>query len=305
MTLPMQITGVEIRQTPNGLYCLNDLHQAAGGEQKHRPKYWLENQQTKDLVQEMTEGGIPPSVLEESMENSSNMRSKAIEVIKGGLGQGTYVCELLVYNYAAWISPKFNLLVFETFKRVVHGEQLSKPSLGVDFEQALASVRLLCEEAGITRKNNLHGYYQLAKDFGLERYFQPHLEDVQPKKEVVKAIGEHQHGAAWFVTLELFLKALTNGKVNQNVYPWLIEEGQFYVRTSTIVNYLRSVPELYKHMLQFGINSDRVLKKELKKQNLINIDGIEKSITQERHANMVAMSVSLLKSQGFSFPASS
>ncbi|QXC58355.1 KilA-N domain-containing protein [Vibrio mimicus] len=293
MTLPMQITGVEIRQTSNGLYCLNDLHQAAGGEKTHQITNWLRNDQTKALIEEM---------------QTSDMRfgvEKPLEIIHGGPERGTYVCEILVYNYAAWISPKFNLLVFETFMRVVHGEQVSKPSLGVDFEQALASVRLLCEEAGITRKNNLHGYYQLAKDFGLERYFQPHLEDVQPKKEVVKAIGEHQHGAAWFVTLELFLKALTNGKVNQNVYPWLIEEGQFYVRTSTIVNYLRSVPELYKHMLQFGINSDRVLKKELKKQNLINIDGIEKSITQERHANMVGMSVSLLKSQGFSFPASS
>ncbi|EJS3366020.1 KilA-N domain-containing protein [Vibrio cholerae] len=290
MTLPMQITGVEIRQTPNGLYCLNDLHQAAGGEDKSKPGNWLRNEQAKALIDEIS--------------NCSDLSSLPIETMEGRNG-GTYVCELLVYNYAAWISPKFNLLVFETFMRVVHGEQVSKPSLGVDFEQALASVRLLCEEAGITRKNNLHGYYQLAKDFGLERYFQPHLEDVQPKKEVVKAIGEQQHGAPWFVTLELFLKALTNGKVNQNVYPWLIEEGQFYVRTSTIVNYLRSVPELYKYMLQFGINSDRVLKKELKKQNLINIDGIEKSITQERHANMVAMSVSLLKSQGFSFPASS
>jgi len=294
MTLPMQITGVEIRQTPNGLYCLNDLHQAAGGDKKHQPSNWLRSEQVESLIAEI--------------DRSSDLRNgmeKPMEVIQGGLEQGTYVCELLVYNYAAWISPKFNLLVFETFMQVVHGEQVSKPSLGVDFEQALASVRLLCEEAGITRKNNLHGYYQLAKDFGLERYFQPHLEDVQPKKEVVKAISEQQHGAAWFVTLELFLKALTNGKVNQNVYPWLIEKDQFYVRTSTIVNYLRSVPELYKHMLQFGINSDRVLKKELKKQNLINIDGIEKSITQERHANMVAMSVSLLKSQGFSFPASS
>ncbi|SUH38024.1 phage protein [Salmonella enterica subsp. enterica] len=45
-----------------GRYCLNDLHRAAGGEQKYRPKYWLDNKQTRELIEQLfTEGGIPPS----------------------------------------------------------------------------------------------------------------------------------------------------------------------------------------------------------------------------------------------------
>lgn len=33
-----------------GRYCLNDFHKAAGGEQRHQPRYWLANQQTQELV---------------------------------------------------------------------------------------------------------------------------------------------------------------------------------------------------------------------------------------------------------------
>jgi hypothetical protein len=37
----LTIGGVHIRQDEAGRYCLNDLHKAAGGEQRYRPKYWL------------------------------------------------------------------------------------------------------------------------------------------------------------------------------------------------------------------------------------------------------------------------
>ena len=38
----------------NGLYCLNDLHWAVGGEDKNKLSNWLANQQTKDLIGEMS-----------------------------------------------------------------------------------------------------------------------------------------------------------------------------------------------------------------------------------------------------------
>jgi hypothetical protein len=40
---------------------LNDLRPAAGGEQKHQPRYWLDTQQTKDLIAELIDDGIPSS----------------------------------------------------------------------------------------------------------------------------------------------------------------------------------------------------------------------------------------------------
>lgn len=104
MTLPVVIRGIHISQDVEGRYRLNDLHQAAGGEPRHRPNRWIENQQTIEMVQELTDAGIPAS---------------PIETIKGGLLQGTYACKELVYAYATWISPAFFLHVIRTFDAVV------------------------------------------------------------------------------------------------------------------------------------------------------------------------------------------
>lgn len=93
------IANISIGQDSQGRYCLNDLHKAAGSENKHRPKYWLENQQTKDLIAEIEIGGIPP--------------------IESKQGLGTYVVKELVYAYAMWISPAFHLKVIRAYDALV------------------------------------------------------------------------------------------------------------------------------------------------------------------------------------------
>lgn len=105
------LEGTEIRMDAQGRYCLNDLHKASGGEEKNKPKFWLENKQTQELIQELSEGGILPS-----------LEIQPVSVIRGGLNQGTYVVKELVYSYAMWISPAFNLKVIRTFDAVVTGK---------------------------------------------------------------------------------------------------------------------------------------------------------------------------------------
>lgn len=97
----ISIAGTAIRQDVHGRFCLNDLHRAAGGEPKHRPSRWLENQQTKELVSEIEITGIP-----------------AIETVQK---KGTFSCRELVYCYAMWISPVFHLKVIRAYDSLVTG----------------------------------------------------------------------------------------------------------------------------------------------------------------------------------------
>lgn len=99
------IANHSVSRNRDGLYRLNDLHKAAGGENKHKPSYWLESDQTKLLVQELTDGGNPP-----------------LTKMKGGNAQGTYACKELVYAYAMWISPVFHLRVIRAFDALASGD---------------------------------------------------------------------------------------------------------------------------------------------------------------------------------------
>ncbi len=93
--------------TLDGLYSLNDLHRASGGNPNHQPSNFMRNENTIELIKE----------LERSSDLMNGSNNKAYRVIKGGEPnkQGTYVCRELVYSYAMWISPKFQLLVIRAF----------------------------------------------------------------------------------------------------------------------------------------------------------------------------------------------
>ena len=91
------IAGSTVKTDEEGRYCLNDLHKAAGEDQKHRPKYWLENEGAKALIAELKNGGIPPVS------------------VKAGRNGGTFVVRELVYAYAMWTSPKLHLEVIRAY----------------------------------------------------------------------------------------------------------------------------------------------------------------------------------------------
>lgn len=88
----------------NGMYSLNDLHRAIGEENKSRPNYFLDNQFTRDLIDEIEKDG------------KSAIRSKQ--------HVGTYVCKQLVYAYAMWISPKFMLQVIDAYDSMANNRSL-------------------------------------------------------------------------------------------------------------------------------------------------------------------------------------
>lgn len=84
----------------DGLYCLNDLHKASGGEKKNGPSYWASLPQTKAFLE-----------------------TTQISVVKlEGRGGGTYAEKKAVYSYAMWISPQFQSHVIDAYDALVTGQ---------------------------------------------------------------------------------------------------------------------------------------------------------------------------------------
>lgn len=98
------IAGVTVNTDEEGRYCLNDLHKAAGGADKHKVLNFIRLDSTRELVDEL---------------NCSEVSSKkACVVSMPGRYGGTYVVRELVYAYAMWISPKFHLEVIRAYDRL-------------------------------------------------------------------------------------------------------------------------------------------------------------------------------------------
>lgn len=70
----MVIDGIEVRRDAYGRYSLNDLHRAAGSLDKHKPAFWLRNEQTERLISEL------------QICNSVNI--EPVNVIRGGNNRG-------------------------------------------------------------------------------------------------------------------------------------------------------------------------------------------------------------------------
>lgn len=115
------ICNTTIGTDKEGRYRLNDLHKAAvasgANERTKEPGKFMAAQQTIELVTELTD--------------TQNLGIDPVNVVKGGLQQGTYVCKELVYAYAMWISPKFHLHVIRAFDAMVTGASQPKPEPGL------------------------------------------------------------------------------------------------------------------------------------------------------------------------------
>jgi len=118
------ITDVAIRQDSQNRYCLNDLHKASGNLKKHKPVNWLRNQQAIDLI--------------ELLKSEQSTVENRVIFVKQGVG--TFVIKELVYAYAMWISPVFNLHVIRAYDSLVINQTfdflkpISEPLSIADFE---------------------------------------------------------------------------------------------------------------------------------------------------------------------------
>ena len=155
----------------DGLYSLNDLHKASGSEKKHKPANFMRLESTKALIAE----------IERCSDVSNGTKSTAYRITYGGKSepQGTYVCRELVYSYAMWISPRFQLSVIRAFDSMTNQQKKLSDQLNE-----------LCNElsivdAGLTSAGRFLciGGKQIKPQ--LEQQINSMLEQMQPSLELV------------------------------------------------------------------------------------------------------------------------
>ncbi|MDG6818974.1 KilA-N domain-containing protein [Glaesserella parasuis] len=204
MSTQLTILKTSIRTFEN-LYSLNDLHLASGGEDKHRPTFFIRLDTTKDLVKEI------------ESENSDVQICTSIKSLRTGVNKGTWACEELALAYATWISPKFHLVVLRAFIAMHKGELQNstqivplaepKPDIVLSYDDAYwiakylvrakafgkeveAFHRKMYEDLGIPRyiKNDIAAKgYDLAHEFSHK--LDPFIEQIFPQVANVKRIA--------------------------------------------------------------------------------------------------------------------
>lgn len=101
------VNGVSVRVDSEGRYNLNDLHAAAvlKGEatDNQRPSQFMRSKQVRKFVQTL----------------SAVQKCTAVDSVNGGPNHGVWGMELVAIRYAAWLSPEFEIRVYETFREAV------------------------------------------------------------------------------------------------------------------------------------------------------------------------------------------
>lgn len=161
MNQALTVMGTAVGTDESGRYCLNDLHKAAGSESRHKPQQWFRNERTQALIEELESDAlisasdislIPEDHIDDHIHEHEAIRDPktgavvsgdSIRVQRGGEGQGTFVCKELVYAYAMWVSPKFELQVIRAYDALVAQErhEASKQIVRLEHELSMRTAR--------------------------------------------------------------------------------------------------------------------------------------------------------------------
>lgn len=178
------------------LYCLNDLHKSSGGENKHKPSYFMSNEETKEFIQEL-----------------DNQNVNAYFIKQGSKG-GTYACRELVIRYGMWISPKFSLMVIRAFDALNTGAIPCLPpkSTSHDRTPLRQAVTALSAKLGIIHSE---AYALVHQYMGVEHIDKIALHDLPRAVEYVHRLmmGQPAHGeenAFWRMVGVLECRRISN-----------------------------------------------------------------------------------------------
>lgn len=125
-TLTIGEIAIHRNDNHNHLYSLNDLHKAAGGEERHKPSNFMRLDTTQALIAELNSSSS--SGLRNINSRCSDLSIINFDVVRGkGKEQGTFVCKEIVYSYAMWISPAFQIQVIRAYDEWIFSK--STPSV--------------------------------------------------------------------------------------------------------------------------------------------------------------------------------
>ena len=112
----------------DGLYSLNDVHKASGGQSKHEPNYFVRLDTTQCLIEEISKS---PDV-------GICIKSQR------GINGGTWACRELVIAYASWISAAFHLKVIRVFLNAIQPTANLLPSIDPNNLEPLKQALIAC-----------------------------------------------------------------------------------------------------------------------------------------------------------------
>lgn len=125
------INDTEVTTDEDGRYSLNDLHKASGGNPKNKPALFMQNKNFKDFVEIL---------------KVDNPTFNPVSKKQGRYNGGTWVSKELVYKYAMWVNPNFELKVIRTFDKLMSSidapetmEALNELAMKIECDKATAS----------------------------------------------------------------------------------------------------------------------------------------------------------------------